>query len=81
MPWSCAELRRQAALVAARELPPDDLALAQAHLDACTDCRRAVEHERNFVARLRLVRDGEAAPQALRARLEAARARRDGSAS
>ena len=74
-PWSCAELRRQAALVAAGELPPADARLAQAHLDACAGCRRCVAHERAFLARLHRVRDRGAAPASLRARIAAVLAR------
>jgi anti-sigma factor RsiW len=54
------------------ELPPTQRAAFEARLARCHECRKAVQAERAFVQRVRVLMRGPAAPHWLGARIAAA---------
>lgn len=66
----CEDARAQIAFYLDDELKGDELRALEAHLAACTDCRRLCEDERSFLALVRSARPLYAAPPELRDRVE-----------
>jgi anti-sigma factor RsiW len=66
----CEDARAQIAFYLDDELKGDELLALEAHLAACTDCRRLCEDERSFLDAVRAARPLYVAPQELRDEVE-----------
>jgi anti-sigma factor (TIGR02949 family) len=67
---SCEEIRDQIAFYLDDELHGDEQIAFVAHLNACAECRTALEYERQFIEAIRAERPLYTAPEDLRSRIE-----------
>jgi anti-sigma factor (TIGR02949 family) len=78
--YDCARARDELDAFVRGDLPMEEAARMQEHLDHCRDCEEVTRFERAFRTRLRQAGQGERCPGHLRKRIEALLAQPPGNA-